>query len=226
MAMADRLRELMPAWLNPDKPVVGRAIASLGDILDTAVDALNTTRRARFPRYAPEWALSEHARERRMPRLDGESVAAWRARLETAWDVFVSGGTLVGIIAALTQVTGQTPVIHEFIADPVDYYDGSLDYDGAANYGDVDRWSEFEVIFGGTLDETTQRAAHETIRRFKPGHTKLAGGVITLAAGPQAASSPWWAAAALSADLHTYRQYDDTYSYDGAIEYGPEVTTL
>lgn len=60
--------------------------------------------KARLPSEAPEDALPLLGADRVMPRLPGETVAAWRARIADAWETWRWAGTRHGLEVVIGQL--------------------------------------------------------------------------------------------------------------------------
>lgn len=76
--------------------------------------------KVRFPDLAPEDALPKVGADRVLPRLPGETLAAWRARLSGAWEVWSWAGTRHG----LEVVAGQLGFEHYRLKTTADFAPG------------------------------------------------------------------------------------------------------
>jgi hypothetical protein len=128
---------LAPGWLRDEW---GAAyLSAFGARKDAHAALLKEAVKARMPGIAPSDALARLGAERGIDRGQGESEAAYRARVVAAWDVWRWAGTPFGLLLALYRA-GYTPqsgkVILQTQGDPVAggyQYELRADFDPAVH---------------------------------------------------------------------------------------------
>ncbi len=93
------LVQVAPSWLQG--PWGARWLEALGLALDQVADAADAAAKVALPAKAPADALPWHGEERSIARAPADTEAAYRARLDDAWNLWEFGGTEQGLIAAL-----------------------------------------------------------------------------------------------------------------------------
>lgn len=141
MPYAEWFPSILPPWL----PRNGRAYArAVGARMDKVLQLYRDAVLSRFPKYAPADALPLIGKERSLPRGPAETEAAYRLRLDGAWDAWGGdqtpvtgkgggGGTPLGLLKAIkamglpTGSSGATIVTHNDTLLAESYYqlDGS-----------------------------------------------------------------------------------------------------
>lgn len=110
---------------------------------------------------ASEIMLTEHGRDRAMPRLPGENVEAYRQRLLLKPKIAAQAGTTSGIILAL-QAMGyeQSYCVPMYLQDPT-------------------RWAEFIVYLGSSLPSSINdlTVIDAEVMRVKPAYTLPSYGI-------------------------------------------------
>ena len=104
--------------------------------------------------------LPVHGQDRDMPRLEGESVENYRARLSMKGIISEWGGTKSGILYALTSLGYEQSTIEPF------------------SYQDPERWAEFIVFLKGSKQSGVNNLAviDAEVRKVKEGSSKPAYG--------------------------------------------------
>lgn len=183
-----------PAWHGGQ---YGAAWAlGLGVMKDAMEAAARAARRQRWLSMCSEDALAKHGRFRGWPRVAGESIAQYRARLLAWWELAKWTGTRKGILDAFALL-GMTNVEIREALDPT-----WGRYTGTAKQ----RWfsvviraphpfgTDAELVYGaGTLygsgakyglsgDASLVQAAKEIVRRMRPVHA-WCGDIIVVLSG-------------------------------------------
>ena len=104
--------------------------------------------------------LPVHGQDRDMPRLEGESIENYRARLSMKGIISEWGGTKSGILYALTSLGYEQSTIEPF------------------SYQDPKRWAEFIVFLKGSKQSGVNNLAviDAEVRKVKEGSSKPAYG--------------------------------------------------
>ena len=104
--------------------------------------------------------LPVHGQDRDMPRLEGESIENYRARLSMKGIISEWGGTKSGILYALTSLGYEQSTIEPF------------------SYQDPERWAEFIVFLKGSKQSGVNNLAviDAEVRKVKEGSSKPAYG--------------------------------------------------
>lgn len=105
--------------------------------------------------------LPVHGQDREMPRLEGETVEAYRARLSMKGLISEWGGTRQGILYALAALGYERSYIEPF------------------SLQDPDRWAEFIVFLSGTKQSGVNNieVIDAEVRKVKEGSSKPAYGM-------------------------------------------------
>jgi hypothetical protein len=142
--------------------VVGREFDDIKRVIFRVRDEANVA-------SASEVMLPVHGQDRGMPRLEGESLEAYRTRLSMKGLVAEWGGTRQGILYALTALGYEESYIEPFsLTDP-------------------DRWAEFIVFLKGSKQSGINNLTviDAEVRKVKEGSSKPSygaedGGVIEI----------------------------------------------
>jgi len=183
-----------PAWHGGE---FGAAWAlGLGIMKDAMVDAARAARRQRWlSRCAPD-ALAKHGKFRGWPRVAGETIDQYRARLLAWWSLAEWIGTSKGIVDAfallgMTNVeirealdptwgrytgTGKQRWFSVVIRQPHPFgTDAELVYGAGSTYGSGKK-------YGLSGDMSLVQAAKEIVRRMRPAHA-WCGDIIVVLTG-------------------------------------------
>lgn len=162
--------------------------------LDTSVDPPQ-------PTLPASDALDEIGADRQLPRISGESDAAYAARLLAAWDVWDFAGSHYGVLRALQLAGYGTPIIVQdngryaqitggagTVADItfgslMTCADRSL-HPGWTFDGRTDFWSRFGIVFTGDATNLQTAAGqamlNSIVKLWKPAMDVYAGGFVIL----------------------------------------------
>ena len=83
---------------------LGSLVKASGELKDDIVDRYQEAGTAGYPDLAPADALPWIGKERMLPRMPGESEAAYRERLRLAWETWREAGTIPGMLKALDRL--------------------------------------------------------------------------------------------------------------------------
>lgn len=187
----DYQREARPAFHGQG----GRAWAEgLGTVKDAIADAARVARRQRWLSRCSEDALAKHGAFRGWPRVSGETVAQYRARLLAWWDLSQMTGTAAGIKAAFALL-GMTNVSIREALDPTwGRYTGTdkqrwfsviirqphpFGVTGEFVYGDGTKYGTGKK-YGLSGDSSLILAAKEIVRRMRPAHAWCGDLIVVL----------------------------------------------
>lgn len=171
----------------------------LGTMKDAMVDAARAARRQRWiSKCAPD-ALVKHGKFRGWPKVKGETISQYRARLQAWWSLALKVGTAAGIIEAFSYL-GMTNVEVREALDPTwGRYVGTAKqrwfsvvirqphpfgttYSFA--WGDGTTYGAFPVGSGKTYgvsgDATLIEATREIVRRMRPAHAWCGDIIVVL----------------------------------------------
>lgn len=125
----------------------------IGAMLDEAKMAIFNMRKQWFIKSASSAALRLLGEERGIYRGDGESLANYRFRVMAAFEMYAAGGTIPGILAAITRIGYKTPIITERTKS----------------------WAHFTIAIdlyvGLLLDTIVFKRLNNTVLLMKPAHT-------------------------------------------------------
>lgn len=151
-------RLISPPWLL--RPWGEKLVTTFAAAQDEHHARSKASVKARFPTQAPGDALESIASDRGLPRAVNETLADWRARLASAWDLWPDAGTDRGILRALhwagfddcTAFPPYDPQDPSYVRDPAQTVIIATAYDlGAAGRPDAPNtsWSVFWVLVDG-----------------------------------------------------------------------------
>lgn len=192
--------KLAPPWLRGPgaKPV----LEELGGEKDVQVDRARQSVLANFPDQGPVDALSYVGADRILPQGVGESTAAYRERLRTAWDApdgwsFAgSHGSLLFALARAGFPTGLAAgaVVVQRTKRYSYLNTGVVTFGTHSGWTWNDQgpaiWNQFGIVFGSDVSGLTDGSAsaqqlNALVRTWKPGKARFMGTRIMLA-------GPWW----------------------------------
>jgi hypothetical protein len=217
---------------------LGRLVRLLGELGDDARDVVYAVRRAWFVLTSPESGLELLGEERRLHRLPGEGVEAYRARLLKAFETWQAGGTDAGIEAALALVGLPDADVEQVLFSTPWRFDSSVRFDGTATFAGQPHWAWFDVsaeMPGSGVATETMDAWLGAIARWKAAHARLRrlsldnGGHIAddwplpvddlaPAVVHYGMTDPW--------PMGTGVRFDGTHSYDGTWAFGVAMDSL
>jgi hypothetical protein len=142
----------------------GREVRNFLTVMAEAAEELReTARRARrfwFPGTAPDEVLDLHGTERGLPRLPGESAAAYRGRLSQAHLFYQAAGTKAGMEGALAAIGYPAAEVYPLYLEKGNWVrlDGSFRLDGSTRLGSAREPAHIEW-----LEENLPGAAHRFV---------------------------------------------------------------
>ena len=155
-----------------------RWLSVWGELVEHATDTVvQTVIGNRHPVSATEAALAFLAEERWLPRMDGEALASWRARVRQAFALHEEGGTNAAVVRVLGLLGFDGAEVYEH-REHLTWYAGVASYDGAFNYSDPsDNWALFSVdipLDDGEMPAALLARLRGAINKVKAGHALLA----------------------------------------------------
>ncbi|MFZ5826493.1 MAG: phage tail protein [Bacillota bacterium] len=183
--------QYLTSLLTSPLMAAGQEIRNLIALVAEAAEELReTARRARklwFPTTAPDSALNLHGAERSLPRLPGETAAAYRARLANAYLFYEAAGTKQGMEAALRAIGYPNVEVYPLYRERQNwtFLDGSRSLDGTWWLGAAHEpahaewleenlpgaWNRFAVFLNSglaVLDPSEEQRVREVIRLTQP----------------------------------------------------------
>jgi hypothetical protein len=233
------LMYVLPGWLKAPDPVVTdvkRLVQVFGELLDAARNSAYQVRRCWFVQTCPDGALPLHGWERDIEALPGEPPEQHRARLMAAFQTYLAGGTVPGIVMAVELLGHPGATVLEPRAQYL--HDGRLTRDGSARYGAV-QWAVFWVKVPWLNAVTAEHMGHlvRSVKRWKNPHTRLGGIIVDSSTAPGDWSDVVHTSDDLALGVSTLQQFDDSvslarvlhdgkYPRDGTILYDGEADVL
>jgi len=231
---------LLPKPLRKPDPAVTdikRLAQVLGGLLDEAMESVFQVRRCWFPGACPDGeAIDLHGDERDIIRLPGESHNDYRARVMAAFETYLAGGTVPGIVMAMDLLGHPGATVQE----PRTRYrhDGRLRRDGSARWCGV-QWATFTVTLPwvDALKATHVADVVRQINRWKAAWTRLGGIVLDQSTAP----ASWSDAVVLAEDLEVVAgvgdalgdstamgraRHDGRHQHDGSVQYNGDTDVL
>lgn len=148
--MRRRLRALLPArWWPDEAPVLDATLSGIGSAwawIHERLGWLKAQTRLATATGAMLDIVAQDFLGQRLSRRDGEADARFRRRIRR--EILRPRGTRAALIATLTEVTGEAPVVFE-PADPRDtggYGNGGAAYGQAGGYGSLRLPYQFFVV--------------------------------------------------------------------------------
>lgn len=187
MTFRDYLLTLITSPLMATGQEIRNLITLVAEIAETLRETARNARRLWFPGTAPDSALEIHGAERMLPRLPGETAAAYRARLQNAYLFYEGAGTKAGMEAALQAIGYPAAEVYPLYLERQNwtFLDGARSLDGTWTLGAAHQaahpewleenlpgaWNRFAVYLNGglaELDPTEEQRVREVIRLTQP----------------------------------------------------------
>lgn len=164
MSFGDYIWSLLPLPFRKAGSDIYLLFQAIGTKLEELKQAFFQIRRAWVIETASGWALDIHGRDRKMPRLPGESDDVYRVRLQSARTIYAMGGTDTGIIESLAKIGFTATVYNLFIEDPL-------------------RWAEMKITAQGNISNSltlpTIESLKKTLKVTKAAHAKIAETIVS-----------------------------------------------
>jgi Phage tail protein (Tail_P2_I) len=193
---------------TPLQGPVGEAfLSAFGLMKDAIVEGTIGALRCRWLTVCPDDALAAIGAERLLPGHAGESPAAYRARLLSAWDLWEYAGTKTGLLAALAGLGYHARIFEniDWAAPPSPGYAADeewwrywiiLDRPHAIEaewfWDDGTTWGQVGKRWGLTMTADDYAALLRTVALWAPAHALLVSIIVVLSGAITEADGPTW----------------------------------
>ncbi|MDR3561915.1 MAG: hypothetical protein P4N59_10840 [Negativicutes bacterium] len=150
-------------------------VSILGDFFDNLKQCIFTVRRSWLIKTSSGSSLELHGQARGIAPFPGENEKYYKRRVLMAFDTYSQGGTIPGLLQALSDLGYPNAQNYEWIKTRI-FHNASRRYGDVSDHsGYNNRWSEFRVTVDIEADRQFTPAdlavLIQTIYKCKPAHT-------------------------------------------------------